>query len=278
MAYRGGYTSESYERSGFAFPRVSSVVKALIIANVVVFLVQIAFGLVTHRALSQYLGVMPSATIDKLYVWQLFTYMFLHSESHVFHIIMNMLFLYWFGTELERMLGRRRFLVLYLGGGIAGGLSYAVTQYIGGMTTPAIGASAAVMAILVVYAFYFPNRTILLFFVVPMKIKWFVLMVIGIDLVYSINTYADGVAHTAHLGGALFGFLFWRFSPLVAQLFDRLEDMHREQQVRRRAQDEKRMDEILAKIGREGFDSLTRRERDFLHEQSRRRRDRGDRG
>jgi hypothetical protein len=134
------------------------------------------------------------------------------------------------------------------------------------------------MAILVVYAIHFPNRTILVFFLFPMTIKWFVLMIIGLDLLYSINAYADGVAHTAHLGGALFGGLFWRFQGTVAAFFDGLEDRQRERHAQRRADDERRMDELLAKISREGFDSLTRRERDFLNQQSRQRRDRGYRG
>jgi membrane associated rhomboid family serine protease len=191
---------------------------------------------------------------------------------------MNMLFLYWFGTQLERVLGRSRFLVLYLGGGVAGGLAYAATQYIFDIHIPAIGASAAVMALLVVYAIYFPNQVVLLFFFVPMAVKWFVLILIGIDLLYSMTAYADGVAHTAHLGGALFGFLYWRFSPRIAQFFARIEDHQREREAQRQADDERRMDELLDKISREGFDSLTRGEREFLTEQSRRRRERGYRG
>jgi len=272
--YRDSYEGYGRSAGGFSFPRVSSAVKMLIIINAAVFLAQVAFS-VAGINLSEMFGVRATATIDRLHVWQIFTYMFLHSPRHLLHIFMNMLFLYWFGTEVERLLGRRRFLFLYLGSGVAGGLSYAMTQYLFGIRIPAIGASAAVMGVLVVYAFHYPSRIILLFFVIPMTIKWFVLMIVGVDLVYSITTYADGVAHTAHLGGALFGFLYHRLAPRFAWFFDRLEDRHREREAKRRSENEQRMDEILAKIGREGFDSLTRAERDFLRKQSEERRDRG---
>ncbi len=271
--YRGGYYGP--EPRAFHFPTVGRTVKWLIGITVGVFLVQVFYAASTGRSLSLYLGVVPGAVVERLWVWQVFTYMFLHSPRHLFHIIMNMLLLYWFGTELERLYGRRRFLTLYLGGGIAGGLAYAATQYLARTALPAIGASAAVMAVMVVYAIHFPNRIILLFFLIPMPVKWFVVMVIGIDLVYSLTTYADGIAHTAHLGGALFGYVFWRFGPALERFLDGLEDRRRERQVRRRARDQERLDEILAKISREGFDSLSRREREFLKSQSAERRGRG---
>lgn len=260
-----------------AFPRFSPAVKWLIIANVAVFLLQVYFLKAQRVDLGGYLGVVPGAVVERLHVWQLFTYMFLHSTSanHIFHILINMLFLYWFGVELERVIGRWRFLGLYLGGGVAGGMAYAATQYLTRAANPAIGASAAVMAVLVVYACHFPNRTVYLFYYIPMAVKWFVLGAIAMDLAYSVTAYADGVAHAAHLGGALYGLLSWRLGPRVAQWFDRIGDRHREREARSRAADEKRLDELLAKITREGFDSLSRRERGFLTEQSRRRRERG---
>lgn len=263
---------------GVAFPRVSPTVKWLIIVTVAVFIVQIVCLSAWRVNLSGYLGVAPREVVKYLKVWQVFTYMFLHDSGHIVHIVINMLFVYWFGTELDRMLGRGRFLTLYLGGGLAGGIAYAVTQYIVKMGNPAIGASAAVMAIMVVYALYFPDRLLYLFFYIPMKVKWFVVGVIAIDLAYSTTAYADGVAHTAHLGGALFGLLFWRLRGRVEQFFLGWADRHRDRAAQSNAADEKRLDDILSKIHRDGFDSLSSREREFLVEQSRRRRDRGYRG
>ncbi|MBM4033163.1 MAG: rhomboid family intramembrane serine protease [Planctomycetes bacterium] len=269
-------TWEAEERR-VAFPRFSSAVKWLIVTNVAVFIAQLYFKQAHGVDLAEYLGVVPRQVVERLHVWQVFTYMFLHSTlaDHILHIIINMLFLYWFGTELEWMLGRWRFLALYLGGGTAGGVAFAVTQYLARAQSPAIGASAAVMAVLVVYAIHFPNRTIYLFYFIPMAVKWFALGAIALDLLYSVTAYADGVAHTAHLGGALYGFLHWRLGPRLAQYFDSVGDRQREREARRRAADERRLDDLLAKITREGFDALSRREREFLTEQSRRRRERG---
>jgi len=283
MRYDAGHDwhdSTSGAPRGVAFPRFSPAVKWLIIVTVAMFVVQIYFRSAQKIDLSRTLGVMPRAVVERLHVWQVFTYMFLHStdSGHIIHIVINMLFVYWFGTELDRMLGRGRFLTLYLGGGLAGGIAYAVTQYFVGMKNPAIGASAAVMAILVVYALYFPDRTVYLFFSIPMKVKWFVAGVIAIDLAYSTTAYADGVAHTAHLGGALFGLLYWRLRARVERFFDGWADRHRDRAAQSNAADEKRLDDILSKIHRDGFDSLSSREREFLVEQSRRRRDRGYRG
>ncbi|MBM4042700.1 MAG: rhomboid family intramembrane serine protease [Planctomycetes bacterium] len=281
MDYNAGHAWRDRSAGGVprvAFPRLSPTVKWLIIANVAVFLVQAYLKYSSRNLdLAQYLGVVPGKVVEGLQLWQVFTYMFLHSTagSHFFHILINMLFLYWFGVELERVVGRRRLLGLYLGGGVAGGIAYAATQYLARATTPAIGASAAVMAVLVVYAFHFPNRTIYLFYYVPVAVKWFVLAAIGMDLAYSVTAYSDGVAHTAHLGGALYGLLHWRLGPRVARYFAEAGDRRREREARSRAADERRLDELLAKITREGFDSLSRREREFLTEQSRRRRERG---
>ncbi|HPD13759.1 MAG TPA: rhomboid family intramembrane serine protease [Planctomycetota bacterium] len=274
---QSGYEGWADPPRRVVFPRLSPVVRWLILANVAVFLVQLYFESARRVSLSQFLGVVPRGVIERLQVWQVVTYMFLHSTSanHVIHIVVNMLFLYWFGVELERVMGRGRFLGLYLAGGVAGGVAYAVTQYLVRMENPAIGASAAVMALLVVYAFHFPNRTVYLFYCIPLAVKWFVLAVIAMDVLYSANAYGDGVAHTAHLGGALYGLLYWRLGPRLAPWLDRFGDRHRDREARRRAADEQRVDDLLVKISREGFDSLSRRERDFLTEQSRRRRERG---
>ena len=275
MNYRGGYQNYQYDRGGggVALPRLGSTVRALIFVTVGAFLFQFFLFHFRKFDLARYLGVFAHDVVEKLYIWQVVTYMLLHDTRGIFHILINMLLLYWFGTELEQMLGRRRFLTLYFGGGIAGGLAYCVTQYLAEARNPAIGASAAVMAVMVVFALHFPRRIILVFFIIPMQIKWFVLIYVGIEVLYSISSQPDGVAHTAHLGGAAFGLLYWRFGTAVARFFDHVEDRQRERHVRRLNADEQRMDDLLAKISREGFGSLSRRERKFLNEQSRRRRD-----
>jgi len=275
VTYRNTWGSPPGE-SGF-IPRPRLSVHVLIYFTVAVYLVQFVCSRF-EVILSNSLGVRADLVVERLWVWQVFTYMFLHSLARnqvVVHLLFNMLVLYWFGTEYENVYGRRRFLTVYFGGGIAGGLAYCLTQYLEGSLVPAVGASAAVMAVMVVYACHFPNRQILFFFVIPMTMKLYVTILVIVDLLYSIGTYGDGVAHTAHLGGALFGLLYWRFYPRVEGFFARLEDRQRERGAKRLASDERRMDELLDKIRREGFDSLTPREREFLKSQSQRRRDRG---
>lgn len=256
-------------------PVSGPTVRAIIIATAVIFVIQYLLAAFKVVYLPAYLGVKADHVFGRLWVWQILTYVFLHSLASPWHLIFNMIALYWAGGELELMFGRRRFLVLYFGGGMIGGLAYCFTQLLSPVKVPAIGASAAVMAVLVVFAIYFPNRQVLLFFLIPVKVKWLVALFVGIDLLYSIGPDFTGVAHTAHLGGALFGFLFWRFYPVLQRYVDRLEDRRRERRAQSLADDDRRMDELLAKISREGFDSLTRRDRDFLNEMSRRRRDRG---
>jgi len=261
----------------FHFPRWTPTVRRVIIATVAIFLVQFFLQAFRVVNLAAYLGVRADRVVLHAWVWTIVTYMFLHGG--VFHILFNMLALYFFGTQMEGVLGRRRFLVLYFGGGVVGGLAYVALQvftsnFFAQPCVPAIGASAAVMAVLVLCAIYFPNQLVFFFFV-PIPMKWLVTLLVAVDLLYSITAYKDGVAHIAHLGGAAFGYLFWRLSPVVKRWLDRVEDRRRERDAQRRVDDERRMDELLAKIGREGFQSLSVRERFELDAIRRRRQDRG---
>ena len=264
----------------FHFPRWTPTVRRLILINVAVFVVQ--FFLRSFRVvdLAPYLGVRADMVLRRGWVWTVVTYMFLHAD--VFHILFNMLALYFFGTQVEQLLGRNRLLLLYFGGGVLGGIAYVGTQtcssgFLQQACPPAIGASAAVMAVLVLCAIHFPNQRVFVFFV-PIPLKWLATLLVGMDLLYSIAASKDGVAHIAHLGGALYGYLFWRLSPALAQYVDRVADRRREREVQREADDERYLDELLAKVGREGLQALSRRERAFLDAMSRRRRDRGYRG
>lgn len=271
MSYRDGYDA-GYR---VTFPRWSPAVRALVIANVVAFVLQHLLEVFAGVKLSEVFGVRADRVVRDLWLWQVATYMFLHGG--LFHLLFNMLAVYFFGTQLEHMFGRRRFLVLYFGGGVVGGLAYCLTQSLARSMVPAIGASAAVMAILVVCAIHFPHQLVFFFFV-PVPLRWLAIVLVGVDLLYSIGPKFTGVAHTAHLGGALFGLLFWRLGPSLAKWSDGVADRRREQASQRIADADRRMDELLAKISREGFDSLTRPERDFLTEQSKQRRERGYRG
>ncbi|MFC1806309.1 rhomboid family intramembrane serine protease [Planctomycetota bacterium] len=257
------------------FPRWSPAVRAIIIANIAVFVLQVIVVSATGKGvLTQAFGVWPTLVFGRGYLWQPITYMFLHGGP--FHILMNMFGLYLVGTQVEHRLGLRRFLVVYFGGGILGGLAHCLMPVFGKGAAPAVGASGAVLAVLVVCAIYLPRQKLLIV-LVPVPVRWLAIVLVGVNVLYAV-TGSRGIAFMAHLGGMLFGFLYWRLSPVAARLAHRLEDRRREQEIKRRADDERRLDEILAKIGREGLQSLSFRERAELEAIRQRKQQRGYRG
>ncbi len=179
----------------------------LIGINVGVFLLQNFFPPLTVQ-----LGLVPGHVFP-FRIYTLVTYAFLHGGF--WHIFWNMLTLYFFAGDLDLFLGRRRFLTLYFGSAVTGGLTAALLLH-GPMVV--IGASGAIYGVLVAYALYFPNTEVLLWFVLPIKIWVLVVIWIGITLFFSFfNATGGGIAHLAHLGGIIFAFLyvgrFWRWRP-----------------------------------------------------------------
>lgn len=150
------------------------------------------------------------------YPWQLVTYMFMHSQQEIFHLLFNMFSLWMFGSLIEQTMGSRRFLFFYMISGLSGAafhlLLYTIGTSLGWATyTPSIlGASAAVYGILVAFAHYFPRQPIHIYFVLPIQARYFVALMIAMDLFYSISGSSQ-IAHIAHLGGALGAFVFLYF-------------------------------------------------------------------
>jgi membrane associated rhomboid family serine protease len=182
-------------------------IRALIIANAVMFVVRLILPEITI-----YLGLIPSAVFEQLRFWQPFTYMFLHSG--LFHILFNMLALWMFGTELERMWGTRYFLWYYFATGLAAAASTLLVSLLpfrfadGVYEAVTIGASGAIYGVLLAYGLYFPRRPIYLYFVFPIPAKYFVMLMGAIALLSSLsNSGGGGVAHIAHLGGLVAGYL-----------------------------------------------------------------------
>jgi membrane associated rhomboid family serine protease len=186
---------------------ISPAVKAIIIANVVVFVTTFAFPIVIG-----YLGLIPEAVIHRGWLWQPVTYMFLHRDF--FHILFNMLGIWMFGVELERLWGTKFFLRYYGVTGIGAALTtIAVALLPFGLfsfTYSAItmGASGALYGLLLAYATYYPNRPILMFLLFPIPAKYFVIIIGAISFLSSIGGGERGIAHAAHLGGLLFGYLY----------------------------------------------------------------------
>lgn len=208
---------------------ITPAVKGLIIANVSVYALQIIAARWGSGGggVEGLFGLSPSIMWKNMWLWQLVTYMFLHSPGWLFHLIINMLMLWMFGTEVERMWGTRRFLKYYFTCGIGAGLVTCATFW----TSTTYGASGAVFGVMLAYAMTFPDRIIYFWFIFPMRALSFVLLCAGIEVVSLLNL-PDGVAHTAHLGGMLFGWLFMKRAWRVKELWTELRWRWRRRRLR----------------------------------------------
>ena len=191
----------------FATPRMTPVVKVILIASGVIYLLQL-LAQSQGISLENILGFVP-ARLASGWIWQPFTYAFLHAG--MFHILFNLLVIWSIGCELEGTWGRNTFLGFFFvcAGGAA--LTAGIFSLVGvgtGPYTPVVGSSGVVYGLLLAYGILFGERTMYFFMLFPMPAKYFVMLLGGVALVSSVFSRNDGVAHLAHLGGMLFGFLF----------------------------------------------------------------------
>ena len=207
-------------------------VRRLVIANVVIWivLVLILSNFVFHDdRVFQWFGFVPARFFEDFWVWQPFTYMFVHADN-LFHILFNMLMLWWLGAELETYWGSRYFLFYYLACGIGAALIYCTgvfiyywfTNNVTVLQAPMIGASGAIFGLLLAYGMFFGERVILFLFLFPMKAKYFVMIIGGIALM---NLLSQGptsqVASLAHLGGLLVGWFILKIGPKMRNFLAR---------------------------------------------------------
>lgn len=194
-----------YQTRSIVFGRgsIPPAVKALIIASVAVFLLQA----VTDHSFVIFFGLVPYLVWEKLYIWQILTYQFLHGG--LFHILFNMLALWLFGCDLERLWGSRFFLKYYMIC-VAGGAILNVL-FLSDQAVPSIGASAGIYGLLLAYGLLYPDRIIYFYFLFPLKMKHFVMIIGAISLYSSIAATRSGIAHLAHLGGMGVGYLYLRW-------------------------------------------------------------------
>jgi membrane associated rhomboid family serine protease len=192
--------------------------QALIIVNVLVYLLQVATDDLQTRALSTPFGLWSLSTdfggASRFQLWQLVTYAFLHGS--MIHLFFNMLALFMFGSDIERAWGRRRYLVYYFVCVVSAALAQLlVTGLSGGSPYPTIGASGGVFGLLLAFGMTFPRRMVMLVFPLPIPMRaWLLVTLYGAaELLFGITGTQDGVAHFAHLGGMAGGFLmiqYWR--------------------------------------------------------------------
>ena len=238
----GIYDRDYYRREGpsylGAFVEQGYVCKWLIGINVVAFVVQLitrpaadlpgfasGFGWVT--------GTFELNVSEVVHgqVWRLLTYAFLHDPNDLMHILFNMLFLWWFGKDVESIYGRLEFLAIYLVAALASGMAFMLAYYASmSKAQLCLGASGAVMAVLVLCALHFPRRIILLFFLVPVPIWLFVVFLVAQDM-YGLwrQDESKRIAFSGHLAGAAFAFAYYKLQIRLVALWPRLVRWRRPQ-------------------------------------------------
>ena len=185
------------------------VTTALIVANVAMFLLDSSTGSLLAPLALWPLGAAPY-TGAGFAPWQIVTYAFLHGS--MLHLFFNMFALYMFGGAIEQVFGSRRYLAYYLVCVVSAALAQLLVAWMTGEFYPTVGASGGVFGLLLAYGLYFPNnRVMLLFPPIPMPARVFVLVYAALELVMGVSGAQSGVAHFAHLGGMVGGFVMLRF-------------------------------------------------------------------
>jgi membrane associated rhomboid family serine protease len=213
--FRSGGPKAYYRPAFFGgFTVFPPVIKVLLISNVAIWLfvdvLLYPFTLAGMQIggsgglISYYFALWPLGA--NFWPWQLFTYLFMHGGF--LHLFFNMLALWMFGMELENTWGSRKFAVYYFLCGLGAGLSNLIVAPMIGQGAPTVGASGAVFGVLIAFGMMFPDRPIYIYFLLPIKAKYFIAVYIGMELYYGVTGLTDGVAHFAHLGGAAVGFVY----------------------------------------------------------------------
>jgi membrane associated rhomboid family serine protease len=199
---RSQYT---YRRSSFFNSYFPTGVKWLIVSNVAVFVALTLFGRWIGDDV-RVLALAPRAVVSYFALWQLVTYLFIHAG--ISHLLFNMLALWMFGVPLEQTWGTKRFLKYYFLCGIGAGLcDVALHAVTGNWATRTVGASGAIYGLLMAFGVLYPNQTVLMGFLFPIKAKYMVMIYGAFELLmaFSVN---DGVSNIAHLGGMIFGYVY----------------------------------------------------------------------
>lgn len=258
------------------FPRPTPVVRRLLILlaalHVATFLLYLVDESVYDRVTGplQLDGTGWFASLPIVPLWELATYGLLHSPVDVMHLLGNLLTLYMFGTMLEEELGARRFAITYVASQVVGALVFLAAGWAGMPSGPAIGASGACFGVMMAAATLFPDRRVT-FIVVPLTMRWLAIIFVTITVfsaLVQLKQGTSGTAHLIHLGGLLYGYVAVRSGLIRKDPVQAFEHRRAVKEVERAQSDEARVDDLLAKISREGIGSLTKGERDFLNKAS----------
>ena len=282
--YDRDYTQADYERGypfaqrRMSFPRISPVVKWLLIINVGVFVLTAAIRPLARFAFN-WLSVYPLTIGMSLQPWRLITYQFLHDIGGFRHIFFNMIILYFFGIMLERAWGSRKFLRFYLICGAMGGILYPILAHIGWLTTgPLIGASGAILGLIAGCAVMAPNMKVYVLGIFPMRLGILALIVAGIAVLTLVrpNQFENPGGEAAHLAGMVAGAVYVFSESRRSRFKAKVQHSARRRETATQRNLQVELDEILDKVHRQGVGNLTRREKRVLRQatESERRRNR----
>ncbi len=213
------------------FPPLTPMMKKLIIVTAGAFVLTYVLGHLGSQSMRLYFwlypiaygGLRPYYVIHHLFLWQPFTYLFLHDGF--FHILFNLFALWMFGSDLERLWGGRKFLFYFFLCGVGAAVFDVLVQP--SSRIPTIGNSGAIFGILLAFGVLWPDRPIFLWFVVPVKAKWFVIGIGAIEFLSELGGAQSGIAHLAHLGGMLVGYLYLRGGRLSGRAQSSLDEWRR---------------------------------------------------
>jgi membrane associated rhomboid family serine protease len=239
MALRAGIRNYKFSFNFFLTPAV----QWLIIANVAVYIFEILLRTFSSpSALNWFIGhfgLVPSAVVQGLRIWQPFTYLFLHEPSTIWHILSNMFFLYMFGRELELAWGRNRFLQYYFLTGIGAGIINVIVKISLFWGQPSadiatIGASGAIFGVLLACAILFPDRQVVMFPIpVKMSMRTFVIVMTVVEFILTFGFGGDNISHICHFGGMLVGYIYLRRGSFLYNVRNSVTDWQSKRNRRR---------------------------------------------
>ena len=250
-------------------PRLfTNAIKVLISINFVIFILQTLSR--SESLFFPLFGLVPKLVWSEKMIWQPVTYLFFHGG--IWHVLINMFVLWMFGSELERLWGKNHFLKFYFITGVGSGLATMLVNV--QSITPVVGASGAVYGVLLAYGLTYPNRTVYLYGIIPIKSLWFVLGIGFIAFMSSFDNMSQ-VSHVTHLSGMLIGYFMIKKPIKLKGLWFQLRKKTLEYQIQREEKElsknlfvERDINQILDKINQEGFDSLTDEEQERLYKGS----------
>ena len=247
-------------------------IKNLLFANGIIFLMQLLNPNLDFFIRSN-LALVPSEVFFKLKIWQLVTYLFVHGGF--MHILFNMFMLWMFGTELEYEWGTKEFLKFYFISGIGAGLFITLLS-----PYPTIGASGAIFGVMVAYALRYPDRMVYIYFLFPVKVKYFMLALVGFQFLMFVGSAYGTISYVGHLGGAVVGYVYLKYGHLSYKIRSQLSGLFKSDKSASRMHytkggDKKTeyyrkvVDDLLDKINKVGYLNLTEEEKRLLEEGSR---------